>query len=64
MNLPHPLLDRREFLNYASTGLAGLALGREPDAEERAAATELVHDHGPASLCRALFNANEFLFVR
>ena len=26
MNIPHPLLDRREFLNYASTGLASLAL--------------------------------------
>jgi hypothetical protein len=40
-----------------------LTLGRPPDERERAAAAALVAEHGLAALCRALFNANEFLFV-
>jgi hypothetical protein len=40
-----------------------LAFGREPSAAEAAAATKLVRSHGLAVLCRALFNANEFVFV-
>jgi mono/diheme cytochrome c family protein len=40
-----------------------LAFGRVPTATERAAAVALVHDQGTAALCRALYNANEFLYV-
>ncbi len=40
-----------------------LALGREPDADELAAAESLISTQGLAIFCRALFNANEFLYV-
>ncbi len=40
-----------------------LAFGREPSAMEAGAANKLVEMHGLAALCRALFNANEFIFV-
>jgi hypothetical protein len=40
-----------------------LTFGRPPDDEERAAARALVNAHGLAAFCRALFNANEFLYV-
>ncbi|MBX9627517.1 MAG: DUF1549 domain-containing protein [Gemmataceae bacterium] len=40
-----------------------LAFGRDPTPEERTAAEKLVAAHGLAALCRALFNANEFLVV-
>ncbi len=37
--------------------------GREPDQAEAAASLKLVEGHGLKALCRALFNANEFLFI-
>ena len=40
-----------------------LAFGRPPTAAERAAATKLVRSHGLRASARALFNANEFLYV-
>ena len=40
-----------------------LALGRTPTDAERTAAAALVRDHGAATLARALFNSNEFLYV-
>jgi hypothetical protein len=40
-----------------------LALGRAPDAEEQTSAEALVRDQGLMIFCRALFNANEFLYV-
>ncbi len=40
-----------------------LAFQREPTPAEQAAGVRLVRDHGLPALCRALFNANEFLFV-
>jgi len=40
-----------------------LAFGREPEADELAAAGALIARHGPAAFCRAVFNANEFLYV-
>ena len=40
-----------------------LAFGRAPDDAERAAAVELIRQHGLAALCRALYNANEFVYV-
>ena len=40
-----------------------LAFGREPAPTEAAAAAKLVLARGLPALCRALFNANEFVFV-
>lgn len=40
-----------------------LAFGRPPEPGEQSAAAELVSQHGLPALCRALLNANEFLFV-
>jgi hypothetical protein len=39
------------------------AFGRAPDEIESRAAATLVNKHGLTALCRALFNANEFLFI-
>ncbi|MCB1134018.1 MAG: DUF1553 domain-containing protein, partial [Verrucomicrobiae bacterium] len=39
------------------------ALGRPCRSDERDDAARLVADHGLPSLCRAVFNANEFLFL-
>ena len=41
-----------------------LAYGREPTAEEHAAAESVVQRHGLSPLCRALFNSNGFLYIR
>jgi hypothetical protein len=38
-----------------------LAFGREPAADELTAACQLIETHGLAALCRALYNANEFV---
>ena len=40
-----------------------LALGRQPTASERSPVTTIVNQHGLATLCRALLNSNEFLFL-
>ena len=40
-----------------------LALQREPDADELAAAAKLVREQGLMIFCRALLNANEFVYV-
>jgi hypothetical protein len=40
-----------------------LAFQRDPSADEAAVAADLVRGHGLPALCRALFNANEFVFV-
>jgi hypothetical protein len=40
-----------------------LAFGREPSAEESAAAVKVIRAHGTTAFCRALLNANEFLYV-
>ena len=40
-----------------------LALGRAPTEIERQASREVVDQHGLATLCRVLFNSNEFLFL-
>jgi len=40
-----------------------LAFGRKPSQEEREAASRLVAQHGLTALARALFNANEFVYV-
>jgi hypothetical protein len=40
-----------------------VAFGRAPSDAERDAAEALVRRHGLEALCRALFNANEFVYV-
>lgn len=40
-----------------------LAYGREPKAGELADAVSVARDHGLATVCRAVFNSNEFLFI-
>ncbi|MBI2826038.1 MAG: PSD1 domain-containing protein [Planctomycetia bacterium] len=40
-----------------------LALAREPDQEELARAVTLAEAHGVQALCRALYNASEFVYV-
>lgn len=40
-----------------------LALCRQPEPEELAAAAQLIRAHGLAEFCRAILNANEFLYV-
>src|SRR5262249_10706172 len=40
-----------------------LAFLREPAADELAASSQFIQQHGLAAFCRAMLNANEFLFV-
>ena len=40
-----------------------LALGRAPDDEELRASGKLVGEQGLMVFCRALYNANEFLYL-
>ncbi|MCA9051347.1 MAG: DUF1553 domain-containing protein, partial [Planctomycetaceae bacterium] len=40
-----------------------LAVGREPSESEQATAVATVSDHGLSTLCRALLNSSEFLFL-
>jgi mono/diheme cytochrome c family protein len=40
-----------------------LAFGRAPTDAERAAAARLIAAHGTSAFCRALYNANEFVYV-
>jgi hypothetical protein len=40
-----------------------LAFGRPPSLDESNAAVQLIRQHGLAAFCRALINANEFLYV-
>jgi hypothetical protein len=40
-----------------------LAFQREPDRQEREAGAKLIREHGAKIFCRALFNANEFIYV-
>ncbi len=41
-----------------------LAFNRKPDPAERDAAVKLAQEHGLEAVCRAIYNTNEFLFVR
>jgi len=58
-------LEREAGANPAAQVLRAyaLALAREPDEGELAAATALVQQAGLAQFCRMLFNANEFVYV-
>ncbi|MBI1371284.1 MAG: DUF1553 domain-containing protein [Phycisphaera sp.] len=46
-----------------ATRLFELAFGRAPDSEEITGAVDLIRQHGLPALCRAVYNANEFLFI-
>lgn len=52
-----------ESINEQIDGAYRAVLQRDPSAEERDAARELVGRFGLRSLCRALFNSNEFLTI-
>ena len=54
---------RGDAASQAATAIQ-LAFGRTASPAEVASAEELLQAHGLAALCRALLNANEFLFVR
>jgi hypothetical protein len=58
-------LEREAGADAAAQARRGfrLAFGREADAEELAAAVGLIRTHGLAVFCRALLNANEFLYI-
>ena len=51
--------DETELIRHAFL----YAFGREPTAEEEARAMEVIQRHGLEPLCRALINANEFIYV-
>jgi len=58
------LLREAGEIPAAQVRLAFLLLfGREPAAEESAAATAMIAEHGLPLLCRTLLNANEFIYV-
>jgi hypothetical protein len=40
-----------------------LAYGRRPDQQELQRSITLVESHGLPIFCRAIFNANEFMFI-
>lgn len=40
-----------------------LAFGRSPSVDEQSAIAEVVNAHGLDTLCRAIFNSSEFLFI-
>ena len=40
-----------------------LAFQREPDRKEREAGAKLIREQGAKVFCRAIFNANEFIYV-
>jgi mono/diheme cytochrome c family protein len=51
--------DARAWINRAFE----LAFGRSADTGEVDAAADLIREHGPEAFCRALFNANEMMYV-
>jgi hypothetical protein len=40
-----------------------LAFGRSPKQQEAVAARDLIKQHGLVIFCRAMLNANEFLYI-
>jgi mono/diheme cytochrome c family protein len=54
--------SRPETLDHVRRAFL-ITLGRTPSSDEAAAGEKLIRQHGLPSLCRALFNANEFLFI-
>ncbi len=57
------LQSEHDTLDAQLTAAYRLALGREPDDDERQALADFVARHGLASACRVILNSNEFLFV-
>jgi hypothetical protein len=56
--------ERPDSLNAQIERAFELALGRSPRRAESGQALKLCTDFGLESLCRVLFNANEFLFIQ
>ena len=56
--------DSRGRTHHEEEHAFRLAFQRDPTAKEQAAAEQLVRTHGLPAFCRALFNANEFAFIR
>ena len=55
--------DHPESVDLQISRAFELAVGRHPTASETSAVGEVVRVHGLPTLCRALFNSNEFLFI-
>ena len=53
----------RLFEGRLERGSAFLALARKPSAREAMKCAEVVREFGLPVMCRAMFNANEFLYV-
>ena len=61
---PHALLKRCSSERERQIERAfALAFNRPPEPQEARDAMELVESHGLPSLCRALLNANELVFI-
>jgi hypothetical protein len=56
-------VERESSGNSQAIRAFELAFQRKPDRDELRAAQRLVEEHGLAALCRALFNASEFIYV-
>lgn len=57
-------MNRRDFLWQSGGGLGGVALAALLGADGLlAAGAALIISHGTPAFCRALYNANEFVYV-
>jgi hypothetical protein len=56
-------VENRDDLSQQIRLVYRLALGREPNSIELNDALPLVQEHGLSTLCRVMFNSNEFLFL-
>jgi hypothetical protein len=55
--------ENRDDLSQQIRLVYRLALGREPNSIELNDALPVVQEHGLSTLCRVMFNSNEFLFL-
>jgi mono/diheme cytochrome c family protein len=62
LEMAKALSDRLDPHDPVNSAYA-LAFQRQPTAKEREAASRLIASHGQEAFCRALLNANEFLFI-
>jgi hypothetical protein len=60
---PDSTMPEGELVRCQIDRVFRLALSRAPAAVEARAAEAVVRDHGLATLCRVIFNSNEFVFV-
>lgn len=57
------LADDTKDLQTQIAAAFQLAFGRNPTESEMSASSSVVQEHGLTTLCRVLFNSNEFLFI-